>query len=112
MYRDFGEPGPSSGAGSAYGRPAQPPQAQAPTAQQQVRLAGPPGRGTWIWTTLGMLGLVRFALGLGLGTRAVSASDGRDPGSCAFCAVQEPVFPVAEGTRARSGRNEDLRIPF
>ncbi|XP_052568880.1 fos-related antigen 1 isoform X5 [Peromyscus eremicus] len=38
MYRDFGEPGPSSGAGSAYGRPAQPPQAQAQTAQQQFHL--------------------------------------------------------------------------
>ena len=35
MYRDYGEPGPSSGAGSPYGRPAQPPQAQAQTAQQQ-----------------------------------------------------------------------------
>lgn len=44
MYRDFGEPGPSSGAGSAYGRPTQAPQAQAQAAQQQVRLAGPPER--------------------------------------------------------------------
>lgn len=55
MYRDFGEPGPSSGAGGAYGRPALPPPAQAQPAQQQVRLAGPPGR-TRVWTALGMLG--------------------------------------------------------
>lgn len=32
MFRDFGEPGPSSGAGGAYGGPAQP-----PTSGQQVR---------------------------------------------------------------------------
>nr|XP_027800474.1 fos-related antigen 1 isoform X7 [Marmota flaviventris] len=34
MYRDFGEPGPSSGAGSAYGGPAQPPAAAQAAAQQ------------------------------------------------------------------------------
>nr|XP_044998310.1 fos-related antigen 1 [Jaculus jaculus] len=40
MYRDFGDPGPSSGAAGAYGGPAQPPasaQAQA-AAQQQFHL--------------------------------------------------------------------------
>nr|XP_020020346.1 fos-related antigen 1 isoform X4 [Castor canadensis] len=35
MYRDFGEPGPSSGAGSAYGGPAQHPAAAQAAAQQQ-----------------------------------------------------------------------------
>ncbi|KAM4847443.1 fos-related antigen 1 isoform 4-T4 [Urocitellus parryii] len=36
MYRDFGEPGPSSGAGSAYGGPAQPPAAAQAAAQQET----------------------------------------------------------------------------
>ncbi|XP_021540732.1 fos-related antigen 1 isoform X2 [Neomonachus schauinslandi] len=34
MFRDFGEPGPSSGAGGAYGGPAQPP----PSGQQKFHL--------------------------------------------------------------------------
>ncbi|KAG3284669.1 FOS like 1, AP-1 transcription factor subunit, transcript variant X3 [Ictidomys tridecemlineatus] len=38
MYRDFGEPGPSSGAGSAYGGPAQPPAAAQAAAQQKFHL--------------------------------------------------------------------------
>ncbi|XP_005384501.1 PREDICTED: fos-related antigen 1 [Chinchilla lanigera] len=38
MYRDFGEPGPSSGAGSVYGGPAQPPAAAQAAAQQKFHL--------------------------------------------------------------------------
>lgn len=102
MYRDFGEPGPSSGAGSTYGRPAQLPQAQAQAAQQQVRLAGPP-RGTWVWTALGVLELVWFASSLGPRPRAASAFGGRDRGSYTFYAVQEPMFPVVRGTGAARG---------
>lgn len=41
MYRDFSEPGPSSGAGSGYGGPAQPP-GVAQAAAQQVRASGTP----------------------------------------------------------------------
>lgn len=48
MYRDFGEPGPSSGAGSAYGGPAQHPAAAQAAAQQQVRAAGPLGVPGWM----------------------------------------------------------------
>lgn len=102
MYRDFGEPGPSSGAGSTYGRPAQLPQAQAQAAQQQVRLAGPP-RGTWVWTALGVLELVWFASSLGPRPRAAAVFGGRDRGSYMFYAVQEPVFPVVRGTGAARG---------
>ncbi|XP_021569601.1 fos-related antigen 1 isoform X4 [Carlito syrichta] len=38
MFRDFGEPGPSSGAGSAYGGPAQPPPAAQAAAAQKFHL--------------------------------------------------------------------------
>uniref|UniRef100_A0A5F9DPR1 FOS like 1, AP-1 transcription factor subunit n=1 Tax=Oryctolagus cuniculus TaxID=9986 RepID=A0A5F9DPR1_RABIT len=38
MYRDFGEPGPSSGAGGAYGGPPQPPAAAQAAAPQKFHL--------------------------------------------------------------------------
>ncbi|XP_069326272.1 fos-related antigen 1 isoform X8 [Eulemur rufifrons] len=38
MFRDFGDPGPSSGAGSAYGGPPQPPAAAQAAAQQKFHL--------------------------------------------------------------------------
>ncbi|XP_040826948.1 fos-related antigen 1 isoform X4 [Ochotona curzoniae] len=38
MYRDFSEPGPSSGAGSGYGGPAQPPGVAQAAAQQTDKL--------------------------------------------------------------------------
>ncbi|XP_012375147.2 fos-related antigen 1 [Dasypus novemcinctus] len=38
MFRDFGEPGPSSGAGGAYGGPPQPPTAAQAAAQQKFHL--------------------------------------------------------------------------
>ncbi|XP_076971780.1 fos-related antigen 1 isoform X2 [Tamandua tetradactyla] len=38
MFRDFGEPGPSSGAGGAYGGPSQPPAAAQAAAQQKFHL--------------------------------------------------------------------------
>lgn len=63
MFRDYGEPGPSSGAGGAYGGPAQP-----PATGQQVRgtrrLGSPGGQ------SLGLCGPLPHTRGLGPGTRS------------------------------------------
>lgn len=46
MFRDFGEPGPSSGAGGAYGGPAQPPATgQQVRATRRLERCGPPRPG-------------------------------------------------------------------
>lgn len=58
MFRDFGEPGPSSGAGGAYGGPA-----QTPTSGQQVR--APRRLGVPRGQRLGRRGQLPHALGWG-----------------------------------------------
>lgn len=48
-------------------------------------------------------GVSLVCLGFRTAIPSRSAFDGRDRGSCMFCSVQEPVFPLARGTGAAGG---------
>lgn len=92
MFRDFGEPGPSSGAGGAYGGPAQP-----PTSGQQVR-------GTRRWgipggQRLGRCGRLLHTLGLGPGT-GVGTGSGAVAVAVAVAVAADAALPVLRGLEA------------
>ena len=94
MFRDYGEPGPSSGAGGAYGGPRQP-----PATGQQVRgtrhLESTGGQ------RRGERGPLRHTRGLGPGTGGGTRSRSRGSGFCPLSAVQRHFLPHSPAERAR-----------
>lgn len=93
MFRDYGEPGPSSGAGGAYGGPTQP-----PATGQQVRgtrhLESTGGQ------RRGESGPLRHTRGLGPGTGGGTRSRGGSE-SCPLSAVQRHFLPHSSAEHAR-----------
>lgn len=94
MFRDYGEPGPSSGAGGAYGGPTQP-----PATGQQVRgtrhLESTGGQ------RRGERGPLRHTRGLGPGTGGGTRYRSGGSGSCLLSAVQRHFLPHSLAEHAR-----------